>query len=221
MRTVRWNKDPVSAATHFAGFLAAIAGLVFLVWRSPSDGPKLVGMAAYGGSLVALFLASSLFHFVDLGERRNRWLQRLDHAAIFGLIAGSYLPPLLHLLDGAWRVTMIAVVVGLAITGAIFKFAWIDCPTWLSTAIYLVLGWIVIIPAPLLLPQIPAAPLTWLLAGGAAYSIGALVYLFEWPDPLPDRVGHHEVWHLFVLAGAGAHFVFTTWLLDVARPPFA
>ena len=209
----------MSAATHFLGFLLAVAGLVFLVSTS-TGGVKVMGMAIYGSTLSLLFLASTLFHFIDLGERGNRWLQRFDHSAIYLLIAGTYVPPLLHMLDGSWRIGMLTAVGLLALAGVILKLVWIDCPGWLSTATYLVLGWIIIVPGPLILPQLPAWPLAWLITGGLAYTVGAFVYLFEKPDPWPKTLGHHEVWHVFVLAGAAAHFVFTAWLVNVTVPAF-
>jgi len=210
----------MSALTHFVGALLGVGALGYLVAHSGTDGPKLISMAIYGVSLVALFGASTCFHFFDLGEHGNRWLQRLDHAAIFALIAGTYVPVLMLLLDGRWRIGMLATVCGLAVAGAVLKLLWIDCPVWLSTAMYLGLGWIALIPAPLIFPQLDGGAFAWLLAGGLAYTVGALVYAKQWPDPLPDRFGHHEVWHLFVLAGAGAHFVFVVGLLDLPRPGF-
>ena len=113
---------------------------------------------------------------------------------------------------------MLSVVIVLALGGVVFKTVWIDCPSWLGTAAYLALGWVVLVPAAQILPQLPAWPLTWLVAGGLAYSVGALVYVFEWPNPFPDQVGHHEIWHLFVLAGAACHYVFTWWLIDQPIP---
>ena len=104
-------KEPVSALTHFLGFLGALGGSGLLLHFSSHDPVKFTGMAVYGVTLAALFLASSVYHFVDAGPAGNRWLRRLDHAAIFLLIAGSYVPPLLHLLDGAWRFGMLLAVV--------------------------------------------------------------------------------------------------------------
>lgn len=218
--SVRFFKEPVSAATHFAGFVAAVAGLAYLVVATAHDGPKVAAMAVYGTTLALVFLSSTVFHFVDLGERWNRWLQRLDHAAIYLLIAGTYAPALLHLLDGTWRVAMLGAVGGLALAGVVLKIVWIDCPTWLSTGTYLALGWSAVIPGYRILPQLDAGPLGWLVLGGLAYSVGAVVYATRWPDPWPDRLGHHEIWHLFVLLGAAAHFVFTAGLVDHPRPLF-
>lgn len=217
---IGFNKEPWSALTHFAGVLLGIPGLVYLVLASAHDGPKLTAMAIYGASLVLLFGASTAYHFFDLGERGNLWLQRLDHAAIYAFIAGSYVPPLMHLLDGAARITMLSVVGGLALIGAVFKVVWMDCPTWLSTGLYVALGWIALVPGPWMFPQLDGAALGWLVAGGVAYTVGAGVYASHWPDPVPDRFGHHEVWHLFVLAGAAAHFAFVAGLVGLPRPPF-
>jgi hemolysin III len=204
-------KDPVSSWTHFIGFWLALAATAALVWRVADDGTKATGMAIYGGTLVTLFLASSLYHWLDIGERGNRWLRRLDHSAIFLLIAGTYVPPLLHLLDGTWRIAILSLVLGLAAAGALLKMIWIDCPRWLGLALYFGLSAVVVVPAHQILPQ---------LSGGAlAYTLGAVVYARERPDPWPGRFGHHEIWHLFVLAGAGAHYAFTTTLVDLPLAP--
>ncbi|MCO4773173.1 MAG: hemolysin III family protein [Deltaproteobacteria bacterium] len=214
------NKEPWSAATHFVGFVAAVVGLVFLVVSSAHSAPKVTSMALYGGSLVALFGASTLYHFFDLGHRGNRWLKRLDHSAIFLLIAGSYMPPIIHLLDGPMRITMLAVVGAIALVGVAVKLLWIDAPTWLGLSLYLALGWVVLVPIWWMLPRIAAGSLALLVTGGVVYTAGAVVYAKRWPDPWPDLFGHHEVWHLFVLGGAALHFGFVFSLLGAPVPAF-
>ena len=215
-----FNKDPWSAATHFVGFLAAIVGVVFLVLPSIGSTPKVVAMAIYGGSLIALFLASSVYHFFDLGHRGNRWLKRLDHSAIFLLIAGSYMPPMVHLLDGPLRVTMLAVIGTIALLGVVVKLLWIDSPTWIGLSLYLALGWIVLVPAWWMFPVMAPGGLLLLAAGGVAYTLGAVVYARRWPDPWPATFGHHEVWHLFVVAGAALHYWFMATLVSAPVPAF-
>jgi hemolysin III len=212
-------KDPVSSWTHFVGFWLALAAATALVWRVADDGTKATGMAIYGASLVTLFLASSLYHWFDIGERGNRWLRRLDHSAIFLLIAGTYVPLLLHLLDGTWRIALLSLVLGFAAAGVLFKMVWIDCPTWLGVALYFGLSAVGIVAAHKVLPQLSGGALAWLVGGGVAYTIGAVVYARSWPDPWPGRFGHHEIWHLFVLGGAGAHYVFTYLLVDLPYAP--
>ena len=213
-------KDPASAWTHFVGFLLALGAATALVARAAHDGPKAAGMAAYGGALVAVFLASSLYHFLDIGPRGNRWLRRMDHAAIFLLIAGTCVPPVVHLLDGTWRVAFLGLIGSLAVAGALSKMVWIDGPKRLGLALYLGLSLVALLPAHRILPQLSADALLWLVGGGAAYLLGALVYAKAWPDPWPGRFGHHEIWHLFVLAGAGAHYAFASTFIDLPYAPF-
>lgn len=213
-------KEPVSALTHFIGFVAALVGLGFLVCSADGSWAKVASLWVYGLSLAMLFFASATFHFFDAGEPGNSWLRRFDHVAIFALIAGTYAPMLVHLLDGSWRIIMLVTVAVLAAIGIVFKVLWVDAPIWLSTVLYLLLGWVVLIPAPLILPRLSAWAGLWLVLGGLTYSVGAVVYARQWPDPWPKRLGHHELWHLFVLGGAGAHFAFVVCLLDVPTPPF-
>ena len=217
---LRLNKDPWSWITHFAGFLAAIAGTAYLVGWSLDEPAKLTAMALYGSSLIVLFLASTAYHFFDLGERGNRHLQRIDHIGIYVLIAGSYLPPVMHLLDGGFRIAMLVTVSVILVLGTIQKIVWMDAPEWLSTGIYLAFGWIGLIPA-----VAAWGEMTWwgaccLVTGGAAYTIGAIVFAREWPDPWPKVFGHHEIWHVLVLLGALGHFLFAATLLDVPVPAF-
>ena len=158
------GREPINAMTHLGGFMLAIIGVALLVLDSLGSTPKAIGMAIYGSSLALLFLASGAYHYLDIGDDGNRWLKRFDHCAIFLLIAGSYVPPLLHFLAGAWRITMLALVGGLAIAGIVLKLTWINCPRKLSTAIYLGLGWIIVIPGYRILPRLDAQQLGWLKA---------------------------------------------------------
>jgi hemolysin III len=217
---LRVFKDPWSSTTHFAGFWLALAAAGALVSRAAGDLPRATGMAIYAASLVGLFLASSFYHFLDLGPRGNRWLKRLDHSAIFFLIAGTAVPTLLLVLEGNGRLLVLALVLGLAAAGALLKIFWIDCPDWLGMGLYLGLSAVVVATGHRIVPQLSGGALAWLVGGGLAYLLGALIYSREWPDPWPGRFGHHEIWHLFVLAGAGAHFAFTWSLVGRSFPPF-
>ncbi len=213
-------KDPMSATTHFAGFWLALGASALLVLRALGDAPRTTGMAIYGASLVGLFLASSFYHFWDLGPRGNRWLRRLDHSAIFFLIAGTAVPILFLVQSGSGRLVALALVLGLAATGALLKIFWIDCPDWLGMCLYLGLSCVVVVSGRLILPQLSGGALAWLVGGGLAYLLGAVIYARKWPDPWPGHFGHHEIWHVFVLLGAGSHFAFTYSLVGRSFPPF-
>jgi hemolysin III len=218
--SLNWGKEPVSAWTHLAGFFATIVGMIFLMVESSHDSVKLAGMVIYGTTQASVFLASGCYHYFDIGKKGNLWLQKADHGTIYLLIAGSYVPPLLHFLDGAWRIWMLSVISVLAIAGVIMKLFWMDCPRWLNVSIYLGLGWIIVIPAHKIFPQMDAKLMGWFLSGGIIYTVGAFVYMFKRPDPWPEIFGHHEVWHIFVLGGAAAYFIFVFCLCDMARPVF-
>jgi hemolysin III len=211
-------KDPWSTITHFAGFIAALVGLVFLLFKTAGDPALMVCMAIYGSCTALLFLASASYHFFDLGERGNKTLRRIDHSAIFLMIAGSYVPSILYLLDGAWRVAMFSLVGGLALIGILFKMLMFNGTGKAGVVLYVLMGWVIVIPAHKMFPQLSWSVLGWLIGGGVVYTMGALVYARKWPNPTTS-FGFHEVWHLFVLGGATLHYIFTIKLLELPYPP--
>lgn len=204
--TVRFNKDPGSWLTHFVGLVAAVAGLALLLARTPAGALEQATSWAYGCSLMAVFGASSAYHFFDLGPRGNRWLRHGDHIAIFFLIAATFLPPVTRLLDGSWRTATLVGLGGMITVGVAFELLWRDPPRWLQTALYVAMGWSVLIPGIKMFPQFDDVALGWLFGGAAAYSLGAVIYARKRPNPWPGVFGFHEIWHLFVLAGAACHF---------------
>ncbi|MEJ2290879.1 MAG: hemolysin III family protein [Deinococcales bacterium] len=202
-------KEPFNALTHLAGAVAAVAGGTALVVAAAGDPWRTTSFAVYGIASLALFAASTLLHAVRAGPRLGTWLRRADHAAIFVLIAGSYTPITLvtlrgHAAGAAW--TLFAVVWALALSGVLFKLLWFRAPRWLSTALYLLLGWMALLAIGPLVRAMPAGGIALLAAGGAFYSVGAVVYALKRPDPAPATIGYHGLWHLLVLAGWGAHF---------------
>lgn len=217
---IGYIKDPWSWFTHFVGAIAAVVGLVFLVDLSSGDSAQQAVMTIYGASLVALFSASSIYHFFDLGEKGNPWLRRLDHTAIFLLISGTYTPIFFHTLDGAWRIVMLSLVGGLALLGIVFKLFWINAPRKLSAGMYVAIGWLVLIPGPIVFPRLSNSEIGWFVGGGLVFTLGAVVYARKRPDPWPGVFGFHEIWHIFVLAGAALHYVFVLCFLDWSYTPF-
>ncbi|HHV07569.1 MAG TPA: hemolysin III family protein [Firmicutes bacterium] len=200
-------KEPVNTWTHFLTFIAGIVGLVALVVLSKGDRAKLITMSIYGLSLVALYGASSLYHWVKTTPKKENWLRKLDHAAIYLLIAGSYTPVLYYGLSNTWRWAMLTVIWVLALIGIGFTFWRVFKSRKLSAIFYLVLGWIAVIPFPQLIQQLPTAAFILMVAGGIAYSVGAVIYATKCLNFLPGRFGFHEIFHLFISAGSVLHFI--------------
>lgn len=203
-------KEPVNAITHLVGALFAVAATVALLLVSDGSPRTVVSLAIYGVSSVLLFSASTLLHAVRAGPRLERWLRRLDHAAIFVLIAGSYTPIALIAMQpsfAGWGWTLFGVVWGIALAGLVFKLLWIGAPRWLSTALYLAMGWLVVLAIVPVARSLGLTNMTWLGLGGAFYTVGAVIYGLKRPNPWPGVFGFHELWHLFVLAGWGCHLV--------------
>jgi hemolysin III len=165
-----------------------------------------VAAIAFGTSVAAMFGASALYHTVDWPEARRRWMRRLDHAGIYGLIAGSYTPVGLLVLDGNWRLAVLGVVwIGAAVAIAL-KFLWVDAPKWLSAVIGIGLGWVAVIVFPQIVDRVGIAGSLLVLAGGLAYTAGALVYALRRPDPLPAVFGYHEVFHALVIVAVAFQY---------------
>lgn len=166
-----------------------------------------LAVAIYAVSLSALFGTSALYHRVNWSRPSVRqWMRRLDHSMIFFLIAGTYTPFALLVLHGTLAMTILAVVWVGAIAGAIVEMIWIDHPKWASALIYLALGWVAVAAFPDLWSQMGPGGTLLVAAGGLLYTAGAVVYAIQRPNPSPAVFGYHEVFHLFVIAAAVAHF---------------
>jgi hemolysin III len=185
-----------------------VAALVVLLWLAISarDARQLVAFTIFGLSQIALYTASTLYHSLPLSPAGVARLRRIDHMMVFVLIAGTYTPICLVALRGGWGWSLFGVVWGIALCGLIIKTRWMHAPKWLSTALYLAMGWAVIVAAPVLYDRLPAAAVGWLLAGGIIYSIGAVIYALKRPNLIPGVFDAHALWHLFVLAGSACFF---------------
>ena len=199
-------KEPFNSISHMAGGGLALAGLVFLVVLA--DGAlETVAAVLYGVGLVAMFTMSTLYHAVPGGPRVEAWLERLDHVAIYLLIAGSYTPVCLVLLGGAWGWSLFATVWGISIVGIVLALTLPLGPEWVHITGYIALGWVALVAAPVLFPRLTAGGIALLAAGGIIYTVGAFFYVWDKPRVL-GRLGAHELWHLFVIGGSVAHFGF-------------
>jgi hemolysin III len=197
---------------HLRGWLHAgtvpltLAAGIVLVVLSPTATTR-AGSAIFAASALALFTASATMHRGRWSPRTGLWLRRLDHSSIFLLIAGSYTPFTLLLLDGAQRTTLLAVAWGGAVLGILFRLFWTGAPRWLYTPIYIALGWAAVFYLPAFFASASTAVITCMVVGGALYTVGGLVYGFRWPDPSPRWFGFHEVFHTLTIAAFVAHYV--------------
>jgi hemolysin III len=191
-----------NAITHGLGFVLSLSGFACLVVmaRQYGDARHLVGCSVYGGSLVVLYLASTVYHLAR-SPRSKRLLRTADHAAIFLLIAGTYTPFTLVSLGGFWGWALLLLVWLLALIGIGFKVFGGHRREWISLAVYLITGWICLIAVKPIVQTVPAGAQILLLAGGIAYTTGTLFYMW-------DRHGryYHTVWHVFVLLGSAFHY---------------
>lgn len=204
-------KDPVSGFTHLGGALLSIVGLVVLVRYAArfADVKHIVTFAIFGAALILLYTSSAVYHLLKVPEKVNTLLRRIDHMMIYVLIAGTYTPVCVIGLTGAWGLSMLITVWVLAVMGIIMTVFWFGAPRWLTTAVYLLMGWLVVIAFYPLIHSLPVGGITWLAIGGLLYSVGAVVYGFKWPRINSRWFGFHEIFHLFVIAGSLGHF----WLM--------
>jgi hemolysin III len=201
-------REPVNGLTHLAGALLACVGLIVLLKTAANQGrsDQIVAFGIFGFSLIALYTASALYHLLPLSPTGVARLRRVDHISIFVLIAGTYTPFCLLALEGGWRVGLLGLIWALALGGILLKLLWMDAPRWLSVALYLGMGWVALVAAPVLFRAVPIGGMAWIMGGALAYSGGALVYGWRRPNPVPGVFGFHELWHLFVMAGSACHF---------------
>lgn len=208
-------KDPVSGISHLIGAVLSVIGLVFLIVYSAKYGEgawDVVSFTIFGVGLILLYTFSTLYHMLNIGERGTRVFRKFDHMMIYVLIAASYTPICLGPIRGPWGFSILGVIWGLAILGIILTAVWLQAPRWLTTSIYIAMGWLVIVMAyPLLatFKELNALySLIWLLVGGIFYTIGGVVYGLKKAPFTTKHFGFHEIFHIFVLFGSICQYWF-------------
>lgn len=203
-------REPFCGLTHLAAALMSVIALRCLQRRvsSAEDAAKRRSLTFFGWSLIVLFSASALYHLAALPPEALEWTRRLDHAAIFLLIAGTYTGVCFNVLSGAWRRWILGVVWTVGATGIVVKLGFTCLPDALSTSLYVGLGWVGVLVFPTLARTFGYLPLAWILTGGLAYTSGAFLDLFQWPAVPWGVLGHHEIFHLAAMLGAFSHFGF-------------
>jgi hemolysin III len=200
-------REPVNGLTHLITAGAALVGLIILLvigWGHPG---KLISLMIYGISLILLFLASGIYHSVKADPNVLLKLRKFDHSAIYLLIAGTYTPICFNMLDGFWKWGMLGVVWGLALVGIGVKIFFIKAPRWVTAGVYIIMGWLCIFGIQEILAALPVGAIIWLATGGIIFTLGAVVYITKTLDFVPGVFGFHEIWHIFVILGALAHFI--------------
>lgn len=195
------SEEIASALTHAFAAILSIAGLVAMLMVSDGDPLRVVSSCVFGACLILLYTSSALYHSVS-GHKAKSFFQILDHACIYLLIAGSYTPLTLVGLQGTWGWSIFGVVWFCAIAGVLLKTCFRGRKdSKLSTILYLVMGWIIIIAIKQLMINIPPAGIAWIVAGGVTYSLGVIFYAWE------KLLFNHAIWHLFVLGGSACHVI--------------
>lgn len=205
-------KDPGSAITHFIGMLMAFFAAVPLIFKAhqQSEPVYTISLIIFIVSMFLLYTASTVYHtFNSKSERINRILKKFDHMMIFVMIAGSYTPICLVVLGGKLGIGMLILIWSLAIMGILLKAFWVYCPKWVSSVIYIAMGWTCLLAFAPLFNTLPKDAFLWLLAGGIVYTIGGVIYALKLPifNSRHKNFGSHEIFHLFVLGGSVCHFI--------------
>lgn len=195
-----YQGEKFNTVSHLLGAVAATAGLVVLMAQAEGDPWKIVSFSIYGASLCLMYTTSTLYH--GLRGKARRIFRKLDHYAIYLLIAGTYTPFTLVTLRGAWGWSLFSAIWGLAVLGIILDSLPSEGRRILPVIIYLLMGWLVLIALDPLLQALPYAGFSWLMTGGLFYTIGVIFYALD-----KKLYYAHNVWHLFVLAGSGSHYL--------------
>ncbi|MDD3184643.1 MAG: hemolysin III family protein [Anaerostipes sp.] len=204
-------KEPGSAITHFIGMILAVIVAIplILVNIKTGDYVRIISLTIFILSMIGLYGASTAYHSFYISERVSNVLKKLDHSMIFVLIAGSYTPICTLALGGRLGYSLLAVVWAVAILGIVFKMFWVTCPKWISSVMYIAMGWLCIVAIAPIIHSLSRSSFLWLLVGGIIYTVGGIIYALKipWFEHHWKDFGLHEIFHLFVLGGSMCHVV--------------
>jgi len=200
-------KQPLAGLIHLFGAVLSVPALVALIILGGNSAWKIVSFSIYGASLLLLFTFSVLYHWLpqEAGGRLQIF-RKLDHLAIYFMIAGTYTPFCLVTMRGGWGWTIFGLIWGMAAIGIITQSIYINVARWLTTTIYICMGWLILLAFKPLMMVLPIGGIGWLIAGGIIYSIGGVMYTTKKPN-LNPVFGYHELWHSLVLLGAACHYI--------------
>jgi hemolysin III len=199
-------KPRLRGVLHQWAFFVAVAAGAVLVLVAP-EGRATLATAIYAVTVAGLFGVSAVYHRVDWASPgTRRWMRRLDHSMIFCVIAGTYTPFALLVLDGTLATAILIAVWGGALGGIVLNLVWIDAPKWLTAIVYVALGWVAVAAFPALFDELGTTPTLLVAVGGILYTLGAVVYATRRPDPSPAVFGYHEIFHALVIAAAAVQY---------------
>jgi len=201
------ESEKISAYTHGGTVPVMIIGTVILLIISAGNPAAQIVSLIYGLSGIFLFSASFLYHSQKVVENDETFWRKLDHSAIFFLIAGTYTPMCFLYLEGKMKWGILIAQWSLVLFGTVFKLFFINAPRVIGTLIYLLMGWIIVIPISTLIHTMPHTALILLASGGISYTVGAIIYALKKPNPVPDFFGFHEIFHIFIIGGAMLHLM--------------
>lgn len=208
--SVHVTDEIINTVTHMIGAIFSLLGTVLLIVLSSEQGKvwHIVSFSIYGFSLIFLFLASSFHHGLQLSQKTNELFRQFDYFAIYILIAGTYTPLCLIINRSSWGWSIFGVVWALAAIGITVKAIFPNIPGWVSHTLYISMGWVGAVLIVRSIPLIGMLGFMLILGGGILYTLGAGIYYFEKPNPVPGKFGFHEIWHMFVLSAAALNFMF-------------
>ena len=203
-------REPMNSMSHLIGAVLSLAGLIFLLLRSIQAGSAVHVLAAlvFGLSLILLYTASMIYHWVNSSTETIRILRKIDHCMIYVLIAGTYTPVCLITLQGKLGYGLLIAIWSLAVLGIILKLVWFDAPRWLYTGFYLLLGWLAVFFIYPISQALPGVGVSLLVLGGLLYTAGSIFYALKPQRLRLWKLGFHEIFHLFILAGSITHYLF-------------
>lgn len=205
-----YMREPINSLTHLVGAVLSFCGLIAMLFKtilSDASVLQITAIIVFGVSMILLYAASTTYHMVLANEKMIAFLRRLDHSMIFVLITGTYAPFCLISLNGSTGWIMFSIVVFIALCGILFKLIWFNCPRWLSTSLYIALGWVIIIASTPLADAISLIGLSVLILGGLFYTVGGVIYGLKPKFLSFKNWGFHEIFHIFIMLGSLSHFL--------------
>jgi len=204
------KKELTSAFTHLGGAVFGIVGTILLLsnLKNSNNTMTVIAFLIFGLSMILLYSASTIYHFIDKSKGKAKLIMRkLDHIMIFVLIAGTYTPICLLVLNNNAGYRLLALVWTITLIGVFIKIFWIKSPNWVSSLLYIAMGWLAVLVLSPLATNMPAGGMFWLVLGGIFYTVGGTIYGIKKPNINNTYFGFHELFHLFVLAGTFCHFI--------------